>query len=261
MSRIQTIGLSLLATLVATAPLTAQNECANRRDISETLELTPTGRVNIAAGAGSLRITGRPGSAEVRVTGTACASSGSRLEEMRIDATSSGSEAFVETIIPDSESWFGWSDYARIDLVVEVPETATLDVRDGSGSAEITDVRGGLRIDDGSGSLDVANVAGGLQINDGSGSLTVREVDGDIRLVDGSGSVTLEFVRGSVVVEDDGSGSLSIHDVSGDVVVREDGSGSIRVDLVGGDFVVDRDRSGGIRFADVDGSVQIPRRK
>ncbi|MQA90483.1 MAG: hypothetical protein GEU90_09635 [Gemmatimonas sp.] len=261
MKRVSPVRFSLLATMIVAAPLAAQSKCENRREISETLDLAPTDRIRVEAGAGSLRITGRPGMSQVLVTGTACASSASRLEEMEIDIGSRAGEAYVETIIPQSLGWFDWFGYARMDLVVEVPEGATLNVRDGSGSLEIANIGGGLKVDDGSGSLEIANVGGGLEVDDGSGSLTIRDVDGDLRLFDGSGSITVENVRGSVVVEDDGSGSMDVRNVTGSVFVREDGSGSISVDLVGGDFIVDRDGSGGIHSADIAGVVQIPRRR
>lgn len=244
MSRIlYTIAFSLLGSLLVTEPLLAQSECEHRRDLSTVLDAAGSTPVHIVAHAGSLRITGRPALSEVRVTAIACASRASLLDEMSLDVDRGGGGVYVEARIPSTSGWFSGSRYARIDMVVEVPEASPLEVNDGSGSVEITGIRGGLRIED------------------GSGSLTIRDTGGDMRVEDGSGSITIETVRGSVVIEEDGSGSIDIRDVAGNVLIREDGSGGIDVYRVGGDFTVERAGSGGLDYGEIAGSVRVPRRR
>ena len=196
-----------------------------------TLDVGDATRVRVRARAGSLRIEGRPGLGEVRASGTACAGSVDDLERVTLTATRVGTELVIETDTPGRTG--------RLDLVVEIPDSLPLEVRDGSGSVGI---------------YGVASVA----LRDGSGSIDIDRVAGDVRVVDGSGSIDITAVRGTVVIEDDGSGSIDITDVGRDVIIEEDGSGSIAVAEVGGGFIVKRDGSGGVRHRSVRGRVDLP---
>lgn len=239
-----TVAFAILTCLSAKSPLTAQTgDCDHRRDLSIDLEAGNSDLVRVQANAGSLRIVGRSGSPQIVVRGTACASSADRLSGMRIDTERTPGNASIATVIPEDDRFFRTgSSYARIDLVVEVPANASLDVRDGSGSMEIE------------------GVGGAIEVDDGSGEILIRDAGGDVRLADGSGSITVEGVGGSLTVQEDGSGSIDVSDVRGNVLVREDGSGGIDVDRVGGDFTVRRSGSGGVDYARVAGSVDVPRR-
>jgi hypothetical protein len=186
--------------------------------------------IKVRAGAGSLRIDGRAGLSEVRASGTACAPTEADLARVVVTVERVGTELVVETHTDDT--------HGRLDLVLEVPDTLPLDVRDASGSVRIYDVAG-------------------LDLRDGSGSIDIDGVTGDVRVRDGSGRIEIVAVGGSVFVEDDGSGSIDITDVGRDVIVEEDGSGGIDVADVQGDFVVKRGGSGHVRYSGVAGRVDI----
>ena len=197
-------------------------------------------RVEVEARAGSLRIEGREGLGEVRVRGTARASDRETLEDIKLVVEREGSTVVVRVEIPDGPGVrFGrWN--AALDLVVEVPSTMALDVRDSSGDAVIRGVAS-LDLQDSSGDLELENIGGTVRVEDSSGGIYVRDVRGDVRVSDSSGEIEVSRVTGTVTVDHDSSGGI---DVSG----------------VGGDFVVRRDGSGGISYRDVKGSVDIPRR-
>ena len=241
MSKFVSIPSILVAALAVGTPLNAQSQCEYSRDLSAVVPVGSEGVVRVDARSGNLRITGRSDLSEVRVSGTACTSSASLLNEMRLEAESRRGEAFVEAHIPSSRGFLGGSGYARMDLVLEVPVSANLRVRDGSGSIEIS------------------GVARGMSIEDGSGWIAVRETGGDVHISDGSGSIEVDNVAGSVIIEEDGSGSIDIRNVTESVLVREDGSGGIDVHQVIGDFTVERDGSGSIDYGDIGGSVATPR--
>jgi DUF4097 and DUF4098 domain-containing protein YvlB len=186
--------------------------------------------------AGSLRVTGAAVSA-VEAKGTACASDEDFLKQMRIEARRDGSEVKIEAIIPEHKGFF--FDQASLDLEITVPENIPVRVVDGSGEVEIEKVAA-------------------LDITDGAGSVNISDVRGDVKLRDGSGSVEVERIGGSVTVTEDGSGSLDIRGVSGDVTIQNDGSGSIDVGDVRGNFTVLRDGSGGVEYSRVSGTVRIP---
>lgn len=235
-----------------------QESCDFGADRSAQLPASGAELTRIAARAGSLRIEGRPGLTEVRLRGRACASSRRYLDEIQIVATRSNGELSFETRMPEMT---GFGDhYARLDLVVEVPQSIALDVHDSSGDAWIRQV-GSLRVTDSSGDLEISDVRGSLEVDDSSGDLEIDGVRGDVLLRDSSGDLNVTRIGGDVRVDRDSSGDIDISRVSRSVLVRRDSSGDIDVRSVRGDFVVSSDGSGGIRYSGVDGRVQIPERR
>ena len=215
--------------------------------------------VEVEAGAGSLRVEGKPGLRQVQVTGTAWSSSQQFLNSIKLIAERRGDVVFIKADIPDNDN--SWRDNysAALDLVIEVPQGMNADVGDGSGDAKILNV-GSLEMSDGSGSLSVIGAAGSVRITDGSGDLTIENVGGDVNVRDGSGDITVRNVTGSFTVESDGSGGIYATDVKGSVLVQNDGSGSIEVSKIGKDLRVENKGSGDIEYADVSGQIDIPDR-
>ena len=238
--RVRLFTTALLAALPAVA--LAQDYDAPR---NETLNAAGATVLKVDARAGTLRITGRPEITEVRVRGTARASSRGLLDEITLEATRNGAEIQVRAVMPESRSSgrdSGWNDQAMLDLVLEVPASLALEIEDTSGD------------------IVVEGVAAKVRIDDNSGGIRVRDV-GDLWISDSSGEIEIRGVKGSVEIDDDSSGEIEVYDVTGSVHVRRDSSGSIDVSRVGGDFTVGRDGSGSIDYADIKGKIDIPRRR
>lgn len=197
--------------------------------------------LKIDARAGLLRVTGRTDITEVRVRGTARASSKSLLADIKLEAERRGDEVTVRAVMPEMDDCCGWNREALLDLVIEVPAKLAVD------------------IDDTSGDLTVESVAAKVRIDDKSGNIRVRDT-GDVWIRDTSGGIDIRGVKGSVDIEEDSSGEIEVDDVTGSVHVGRDSSGSIDVSRVGGDFVVDHDGSGSIDYDQVKGKVDIPRK-
>ncbi|HEY1952715.1 MAG TPA: hypothetical protein VGG76_07905 [Gemmatimonadaceae bacterium] len=216
--------------------------------------------VEVEAGAGSLRVEGKPGLHQVQVTGTAWASSQQGLSRIKLIAERRGDVVFIKADIPDNDdnSWRD-NDSAALDLVIEIPQGMNADVADGSGDAKILNV-GSLEMSDGSGGLSIVGATGSVHVTDGSGDLTIENVGGDVRVNDGSGDINVRNVTGSFIVESDGSGGIFATDVKGSVVVQNDGSGAIEVNKVGKDLRIENKGSGSIEYADVAGRIDIPER-
>lgn len=236
-----------------------QSRC--RYEAERTLDVSAgTGdEFRLRAGSGSLEVMGVAGLDEIRVVARACASDEDYLEDLRLSSERNGTEIFVDTHYPDMDRWSWGNRYARLDLEVQVPEGMVADIRDSSGEMTIGHM-GSLRIQDGSGEIEVFSIQGDVFIDDNSGEIALRDVTGDVEIDDGSGEMDLVGIGGRVTISD-GSGEMDIRDVGGTVRVIRDGSGSIDVDGVGGDFIVERDGSGSINFRDVQGRVDIPRRR
>ena len=264
--------LVLLPAAILILPRGAAAQCEHGADRSASSELSGIERVRVIAGAGSLEVTGRAGVSGMTARGRACTSERDDLDDLRLDVRREGSTLVLEAMHPDRNVRFG-SYYARIDLVVDVPQGTAVVIDDGSGDLEVRGT-GATRIDDGSGNMIVRDVRGALEIEDGSGNIEIAVVAGAIEIDDGSGNVELEQARGSVEIGDgsgdirvngaqsvrlsDGSGEIRVMNVSGNVTIEEDGSGSIRVEDVGGSLTVDDDGSGDVRYTNVTGRVSIP---
>jgi hypothetical protein len=197
--------------------------------------------IRIDARAGQLRVTGRTDLTEVRVRGTARASTRDLVDAIKLEAVRNGTQVEVRAVLPESRDW-RWDEQALLDLVIEVPAAMAVE------------------IDDTSGDLTVESVSGKIRVEDNSGNIRVRDV-GDVWISDSSGDIEVRGVKGSVDIEDDSSGEIEVYDVIGSVRVGRDSSGSIDVSRVGGDFTVERDGSGSIDHADVKGKVDIPRQR
>lgn len=252
-----TIAAAIASALTASS-LSAQQDCRYEARREATVDAASAARLAVEVGSGSLRVEGKQGLQRVRVSGRACASSEELLDQLRVEATRDGGTVRVRTPEIRNESWSG-RQYARLDLVIEVPAGIESDITDGSGSAELMHL-GRLTVRDGSGSLRIEDIAGALSVHDGSGELHISDVRGDVDVEDGSGEIEIAGVTGTVVL-DDGSGSIVVTDVSRDVRVVDDGSGGIDVKRVGGDFIVQGRRASGIRYSDVRGTVDIPQRR
>jgi hypothetical protein len=232
--------------------------CKYEKDIDLELDLSGSDKLAIAAGAGSLEITGKPGVSKAVISGRACVSKEEWLEKSTVK-TSGGARAEITVELPqDNGSWFSWgNNYAYIDLEVAVPASMELEVSDSSGHMLLQNV-GAVDIKDSSGGIELTGAGGAVTINDSSGDIEIEDVDGDVTLNDSSGGIYGSGIEGSVLVERDSSGNIRFEDVSGNVIVKRDSSGNIKVSDVGGDFRVLKDGSGSITSNNVKGEVETP---
>jgi hypothetical protein len=246
----------VMALVLAPLPAQSRDECRYTATRAADMSASGINLLDLEAGAGSLRVEGRAGLTTIRVRGQACASSQSLLDEVTLTARRTGSTYEVLTDGPDQVRN---REYARMDLVIEVPASMAANITDGSGSVTVAGLRS-LTVDDGSGELQISGITNGVRIEDGSGEIEISDVTGNVDIDDGSGEITLREIRGTVTIRD-GSGSIDARNVTGSVRVLDDGSGSIEVDRVGGDLVVDSGSRGDIHHSGVKGEVRIPTRR
>jgi len=243
---------------VDVSTLGRNGRCAYEAERRVALDASAGEWLRVSAGSGELSVQGREGLSRVQAVARACASDEEALQALTLTLERIDRDVVLSAHYPDRSR--GWdNDYARLDMIVEVPLHMAVDIDDSSGSMEVGGT-GETRIDDSSGSILVRQVEGPLWIDDSSGEIDVRGVRGDVEIEDGSGEVDVTDVGGTVHVRD-GSGSISVFEVERDVVIDSDGSGSISVRDVRGDFRVGRDGSGGIRYSGISGQVDIPRDK
>lgn len=258
----QVVILTALFVSSVALPLMAQDydECRHEAQRSATVDARDARRLLVGAGSGSLKIEGKPGLTTVRITGRACASSAALLDEIKLNARRSGDDVVVEANERKNED--GWNyrenQYARLDVVMEVPARMAAEIDDGSGSIDLSNL-GAVNIEDGSGDIVADNLNGAVEIDDGSGGIRLVDVAGSVRIDDGSGTITLRNINGAIDI-DDSSGEIDVRGARNNVRIS-DSSGSIDVADVDGDFVVTNDSSGSIDYDNVKGRVDIPRRR
>lgn len=187
--------------------------------------------LSIDAGSGSLNVVGISGSDVITVTATIQVGTGNedkarkKIEsDMNLELEKDGDTAILKAYF--DHRMFGWGETPAIHLEVRMPDGLHLEIDDGSGSLEVSNVHGDVMLDDGSGSITMSDVGGTVEIDDGSGSITVSDVGGDISINDGSGSIKVRGVAGSVTV-DDGSGGIDVSDVDEDLIIVDGGSGGL----------------------------------
>ena len=200
------------------------------------LAASATDSLRIRAGSGDLKVEGRQGLDEVRLTAQVCSSDQRYLDELQVTLDREGSDIILTTHYPDWSGFRFGNHVARIDLLVEMPLSMGVEIDDSSGSMEVSGTSA-LRIYDSSGSIDVSGILGPATIDDSSGSLKVEDVAGDVAIEDGSGSIEVRDIQGSLRVRDN-SGSIDVVREGQDVMVERDGSDSINVRDVLGDFTV-----------------------
>lgn len=217
----------------------------------------------IDCGAGYLKVKGVEGLEQIEVNAALVTKGVDKedLEEFRnkyviLKLEQDGKKA---RLISEIKSGFSVSSLfkrkeARINLDVRIPKNLDLEIDDGSGSIEVTDINGNLEVDDGSGSIKIANIKGRVNIDDGSGSTTLENIDGKVKINDGSGRIKITDVGGDVDINDS-SGTLSIYNIKGSVVV-DDGSGGIVIDGVDKDVNIKSAGSGSLTIRNVKGKVR-----
>ncbi len=130
----------------------------------------------------------------------------------------------------------------QINLQIKIPENLNLIIDDGSGSMQISGLKGTLQIDDESGPIAIRRIQNKVSIKDGSGSLFLESVAGDIEIKDKAGPIELRRIQGDVLIED-GSGDIEVVNQFGQLSI-DDGAGDVSVKALNGKFKLLGDGSG-----------------
>ena len=225
--------------------------------------------LDVETGAGALVISGSDQVTEITVVADIYAEE-RNADDYELTLTNSGKSAILVAKINSSGFWQG--DSPHIDIKVTMPSHLMLNVDDGSGAINISNITSAVKVKDGSGELTIKNIKSDLDINDGSGGLYISQVIGNVTIVDGSGEIEINDVDGNLDIDDgsgdifvkgvsgsavfeDGSGDLTVKKVDG-VITIDDGSGDIDVEQAGGLKILESG-SGGLRVKQVRNSVEI----
>ncbi|MBL4908540.1 MAG: DUF4097 family beta strand repeat protein [Alteromonadaceae bacterium] len=242
-----------------------------------TLSAQQLQKLTITTGAGLLVINGENNTDSIKVIADIY-SDNDNLDNVQLSLTENHNQANLIAKMDVSHGfWQGNSPH--IDIKISLPHNLSLNINDGSGDIDITNIgadinltdgsgnielasiNGNLTIDDGSGDIQLKAIQGNVDINDGSGGLYVKNIQGNMKIIDGSGDIGIKHIRGNVNINDnsgsiaakdiqgnidivDGSGDLSVKNVTKKVTIN-DGSGDINVKNIG-QLNISESGSGGV---------------
>lgn len=240
--------------------LTAAAADACKYSAPRNAELNAAGlkSMQVQIGPDDLVIHGEPGATKIVVRGTACASTESWLQNVKLEAVRQGDAA---SIIAHDEnhgihiSFFGES-YAYLKLDVSVPQALAVKLQEGSGDAHARKLAS-LDATLGSGDLKVNGIAGRLSLQVGSGDVAASDVGSLHVSAVGSGDVSVDAIHGDVQVGSVGSGDFGASNVKGNATIGSVASGDAKLTTVGGSVNVQSVGSGDLEILGVTGNVSV----
>ncbi len=182
------------------------------------------GRVSVSNISGDITVTGGSGD-EVSVEAVKrTRGDRSRLGDVRIDASSAPGRVDIRTEYPRMSN-----TNVSVDYTVTVPNGVSLELHSVSGTAKVTGVRGGVRMESISGSvtaIDTPNVE------------VAKTVSGDVSLsgISTDGTLTASTISGEIVVKGVKARRLELGSVSGDVQLTDVNAASVHAKSVSGGF-------------------------
>lgn len=244
--------------LAASLEAGAAQPCRYSAPRSAEIDAAGLKRLSVEIGPDHLVVRGQPGLAKVEVSGTACASREDWLEDVQVETARHGDSASL--VARDGSRHFVFSlfggSYAYLKLDVRVPPSLWVQLKEGSGDADVAGIRA-LDASLGSGDLKVDSVAGRLALDVGSGDAVASNV-GSLALASlGSGDVHVDGIRGDAHADGVGSGDLGLRNVQGSVSIGSLSSGDVKLAGVGGTVTVGSVGSGDVGIRDAKGDVTV----
>lgn len=153
---------------------------------------------------------------EVRVIKTGNASSQARAEEhlenIRYEIRQNGNAITLIYKLDGPQT----REVDTVDFIVTVPTETTVDIENGFGVIDVSDVKGDVKIASDFGDVTVSNIEGALSLDNTSGEIEISNVDAGAEAVSieaDFGRITLEKVNGKDITVNSNSGPLSLTDV------------------------------------------------
>jgi len=141
---------------------------------------TDDGSVKVAVAAGSQV------GARVTTTGWRIAP-----DEVTVTESQSGDRVEIAVKLPRHHSGFGFG-HRSVEIVLQVPRQANLDVQTGDGSIDVEPVSGHLSLSSGDGSISAKGLAGDVRMHTGDGAIHASGLDGRLTADTGDGHMTVQ---------------------------------------------------------------------
>jgi hypothetical protein len=273
------IASPLLALLALSAPALASDRyCKHEAPRQLTLDIGDAKTVVFEVGPHDLTVESRAG-APAAMSGRACSSHAERLAQLKVEQRRAGDKLIVRMHYDGKFSGiFLGGTYAYLNLTATLPDNLPVQVKVGSGEAEVTgapvfsadvgsghavgrSIRGLAAASVGSGDIDIHGAGSLKVVSIGSGDVEANNIQGPTS-VGSIGSGGFEVSRsGDVEIGSIGSGGAELRDITGNVVVGSIGSGGVDVRNVSGGLTVRSVGSGDVDHDGVKGQIDIPKRR
>jgi putative adhesin len=191
-------------------------------------------RIELTNGSGASRVTAGPAGevqvhAEFRVKSRLFHDAQRRLNEIVTNPPISQEGNFIR-IGGFGEHWNG----LIVNYTITVPADTEIHAMAGSGTIEVSGIKGPANFTAGSGSITASNIAGDVQATAGSGNVELSQIQGQVQATAGSGDIQLAEIHRDIRAQA-GSGDIKITKPI-DSVEASSGSGSITVEQVSADL-------------------------
>jgi len=210
--------------------------------------------VTLRIPAGDVRLAGRPDIGHVRVIARRCGSRAELFDALDLDVRRTDAELDAGFELPTQLFSRTRGSIARIDLTVEVPARLSVEIENGLGEVEISDVDS-VRIADSLDDIHVVRVARDVYVEAGPGDVTVTDVKGSALVAQSVGRVVVERVDGDVTLAEGHTGPVEIRGVRADATIGDGQAGDVRVDGVDGDLFLGRMTEGRLNAENVSGQI------
>jgi len=198
----------LLLLLSVSALVFAGDSSRYREDFHYSYPQSAGGRLTLDNFNGSVEISSWDQN-KVDISGTKYAETQSLLNQIQIEASSSGNAVRVKTARPNPNHGNMGAKY-----VIHVPRQTTLeDITSSNGSIRIDDIDGNAHLSTSNGSIHLGSIRGNVDAHSSNGSIEVKDVKGNVNFTTSNGSVHAENVEGSFEAQTSNGGIRArLHD-------------------------------------------------
>lgn len=201
--------------------------------------------LSVVDDAGDVSIVGADVEAvEVQIVKTGYGSTDARAEEslkgIKYEIKQNGNNISITYKLDGRQT----REVNTVDLVITVPTETEVEVDNGFGVVDISDLKGDVDISGDFGDTTVKNIDGALSLENSSGEIQVSNVDAgseNVRIEADFGKITLEKVNGQDVTITSSSGTLSLSNVRatdelfsssdfGNITIENGSAASVTVD-------------------------------
>ncbi|HUG34747.1 MAG TPA: DUF4097 family beta strand repeat-containing protein [Anaerolineales bacterium] len=167
--------------------------------------------------AGDVSVLGRDVEAvEIRIVKTGYATTQARAEEalenIHVEVRQNGNAITLIYKLSGRQT----HEVNTVDLIVTVPTETAVEIDNGFGTIDVSDLKGNVDISSDFGDVTVTNIEGALALDNSSGTIKINGVDAgaqDVKIEADFGSISLDKVNGRDITVNSSSGTLDLADV------------------------------------------------
>lgn len=199
--------LTIFVVFLSFLPLAAPVPAGSPDDWSKSFNLERTAKLHVETSDANIRVTTcdcMTISARITTQGWKIGGDGINIIDRQ-----NGDQVDIEVRFPRHTFQVNWRN-RRVDMEIQVPRSADLDMHTGDGNVDVQGVKGTILLKSGDGNLNLSDLQGTLRASTGDGKIDMRNVSGDLTLHTGDGRIDLAGIDGSLRAET-GDGRVKVN--------------------------------------------------